>query len=151
MRPKALHFSPPFKLTLLYSRYLVKPNCITIIGQPSAALASSIEKADKARIASTIARLGPEGLAKAGKEVSDAQEENDAPIPDEVISAFNVPDVTKIDWIKVESARSGGVAKEAGGVRSVNRVQEHLDADGAELPLFVQFDRERLRSFQAGA
>jgi hypothetical protein len=53
-----------------------------------------------------------------------------------------VPDVKGIEWIKVESARSNGVAKDES---LQNKVQEHIDADGSELPLFVQYDRELSR------
>lgn len=49
-----------------------------------------------------------------------------------------MPDVNGIDWIKVKSARSAGVAQE--GVKG-NKVQKRVDKDGTVLPLFVQFDR----------
>lgn len=70
--------------------------------------------------------------------MKDAQLENDKPVPSEMISKFKVPDVNGIDWIRVESARSNGVAQGSG---AANRVQEHVNADGADLPLFIQFDQ----------
>lgn len=103
-------------------------------------MADTLEKDEKARIAATVARLGPEGLAKLAKDVEDAQIENDKPVPSEMISKFKVPNVNLIDWISVDSARSNGVAKN--NMRATdNKVQAHIDADGAELPLFIQFDR----------
>lgn len=122
-------------------RYYVGAKSIAIIGKPSAALAESLEKEEKARIAATVARLGPEGLAKLAKDVEDAQLENDREIPTEMISQFKVPNVNLIEWIHIDSARSNGVA--SSDVASMkNRVQDHVDADGAELPLFIQFDRQ---------
>lgn len=50
-----------------------------------------------------------------------------------------MPDVAGIEWINVDTARSAGVAQSAGKPKGC--AQEHVDADGAELPLFVQFDR----------
>lgn len=89
-----------------------------------------------------MARLGVEGLAKLAKDDEAAQVENDQPVPAEMISAFKVPDVNAIEWIHVESARSNGVAINVDAPFK-NQVQDHVDADGAELPLFIQFDRER--------
>lgn len=63
-----------------------------------------------------------------------AQEANDKPIPDEVISSFPIPSVDSISWIAVESARA-----EPGWGKG--QVQKHVDQDKAELPYFVQFDR----------
>lgn len=123
----------------LLKKFYVDAPSITIVGQPSSALADTLEKEEKARVAETVARLGPEGLAQLAKKVTDAQAENDQEIPSEIISRFKVPDVNGVEWIKVESARSGGVAK--GVVPFDNAVQAHIDADGAELPLFVQYDR----------
>jgi Zn-dependent M16 (insulinase) family peptidase len=122
------------------SRFYVNASSVTIIGQPSATLADKIEKDEKAHVAANVAHYGPAGLAKLAKEIEDAQADNDKPIPPELISKFKVPDVAGIEWIKVESARSAGVAK--GADTPSNRVQAHVDADGAELPLFVQFDRK---------
>lgn len=113
-----------------------------ILGQPSAALADKLEKEEKDRVAATVEQYGPEGLAKLAKEIEDAQAENDKPIPSELISKFKVPDVKGIEWIKVESARSHGVARGEDAPNS--KVQKHIDADGSELPLFVQYDREYL-------
>lgn len=60
-------------------------------------------------------------------------------MPSDILRKFKVPDVAGIEWINVDTARSAGVAQTAG--KPKGRAQEHVDADGAELPLFVQFDR----------
>ncbi|KAL8292284.1 hypothetical protein RQP46_001750 [Phenoliferia psychrophenolica] len=127
----------------LLSHYYVNAHSVTIIGRPSASLADKIEKDEKDRVAETVAKLGPDGLAALAAKVDAAQKDNDRAIPPEMIKQFAVPDVTKIDWIKVESARSAGVAKAgltAEASASSGAVQRHVDADGVQLPLFVQFD-----------
>ncbi|KAI5480305.1 zinc metalloprotease [Pseudohyphozyma bogoriensis] len=121
----------------LLQKYYVDGSSVTIIGQPSAALSDKLKADENARVAETVKRLGSDGLAECVKKVEDAQKENDKPIPDEIIKKFKVPDVRGIDWIKVDSARSKGVATD---VKKENRAQQAVDADGAELPLFVQFD-----------
>ncbi|KAK4055201.1 hypothetical protein OIV83_000481 [Microbotryomycetes sp. JL201] len=126
------------KWAQLLNKYVADAPSVTIIGQPSAALADKLEREEKARISANKVRYGEEGLAKLAKEIEDAQAENDKEIPSQVISQFKVPDVKGIQWINVESARSRGVAYEDG--MPANEVQEHVDADGVDLPLFVQFD-----------
>lgn len=121
-------------------RYHADAPCITIVGEPSAALADKLEKEEKARIADNVSKYGEDGLAKLAKEISDAQADNDKPIPSEIISQFKVPNVAGIEWITVESARSHGVARDDN--LPSNAVQKHIDADESDLPLFVQFDRE---------
>jgi Zn-dependent M16 (insulinase) family peptidase len=120
-------------------RYFLKAHSITTIGEPSASLADKLEKDEKDRVAATVARLGPAGLAKLTQEITDAQTENDRPIPPAIIKKFDVPDVTLIEWFEVDTARSEGVAK--GAERRESEVQKHIDAEGAEVPLFIQFDR----------
>lgn len=131
------------------NRYYADAPAVTIVGQPSAALADRLEKEEKARVAATVKKYGEDGLAKLAKEIEEAQAENDRPIPPELISKFKVPDVAGIEWIKVESARSSGVAQD--GVPLENRVQQHVNQDGAQLPLFVQFDRELFQKTGAAA
>ncbi len=124
----------------LLQKYFVDGPSVTIIGQPSAALADKIEAEEKARVIDNVARLGEDGLAKLAKQLEDAQAANDRPIPEGLIESFPLPDVRGIDWIEVDSARAEGVSK-AGATEVANRVQDHVDRDGAELPLFTHFDQ----------
>jgi Zn-dependent M16 (insulinase) family peptidase len=50
---------------------------------------------DKARVERRKAELGEEGLAKKAKELEEAQEENDRPIPDNMITDFPISDVSR--------------------------------------------------------
>ncbi len=49
---------------------------------------------DKARVQARKAELGEEGLSKKAKELEKAQEENDRPIPDNMITDFPISDVS---------------------------------------------------------
>ncbi|BGP04467.1 hypothetical protein JCM10049v2_000268 [Rhodotorula toruloides] len=129
-------------------KFMVGAPALTIIGKPSAALADKIKADAKAIIEANKAKFGEKGLAELQKKIEEAQAENDKPVPPEIIRQFPVPDVNGIEWIKVESARSGGVASAAD--KPKNRVQEHVDADGAQLPLFVQYDHINSAFIQIG-
>lgn len=110
-------------------------------GKPSAALADKLEKEETSRIEAQINRLGPEGLAKTEERIKKAKEENDAPIPNEVLLDFPVPDVSSIAWIPVQSVQDGGDTNSTSAGRKDNlRLVEHIGGDGSELPFLVQFD-----------
>jgi len=128
-------------------RFYVHAPALTIVGKPSASLADKLRDDAKAVVDANVKKYGEDGLAKLAKKVEDAQAENDKPIPPEILRDYKIPDVNGIDWIKVETGRSGGVAKEDGAKKGP--VQDHLDADGAQLPLFVQYDRESLLSAES--
>ncbi|GAA6054755.1 hypothetical protein JCM3770_000927 [Rhodotorula araucariae] len=130
----------------LLKKFLVDAPALTIVGKPSASLAKKIKNDAKALIEANREKYGPEGLAKLQKDIEAAQAENDKPVPPEILRSFKVPDVAGIEWISVDTARSGGVAQASG--KLMGRAQEHVDADGAELPLFVQFDHIDSRFIQ---
>jgi Zn-dependent M16 (insulinase) family peptidase len=112
-------------------------------GKPSAALAEKLEKDEKARLDAQIAELGPEGLVRLQKELDDAKNENDAPIPEKVLTDFPVPDVRSISWIAVQSAKNipGTVEKAQDGVlANSTELARHIKGDGTELPLTVYYD-----------
>lgn len=109
-----------------------------MVGKPSASLADKIKEDATTLIENNKKHYGPDGLAKLQKEIEDAQAKNDVPVPNEIIRKFPVPDVEGIRWIEVETARANGVAYD----ESIkNRVQDHVNADKAEPPIFVQYDR----------
>ncbi|BGP52658.1 hypothetical protein JCM8202_004813 [Rhodotorula sphaerocarpa] len=121
----------------LLRKFFVDAPALTVVGKPSSSLADKIKEDAVALIERNKQINGPEGLEKLQKEIEEAQAKNDVPVPNEIIRQFPIPDVDGIEWIKVETARSAGVAKDDS---LQNQVQAHVDADGSELPLFVQFD-----------
>lgn len=125
-------------ISVSHRYYLEKPS-LTIIGKPSAKLASELRKQTKARLADRQKTLGEEGLKKLQDKLDDAQKANDIEAPSEVISNFKIPDVEGIRWISVESAAAGSNSQ-----KFSNQVQSHVQQDCADLPYFLQFERERI-------
>lgn len=116
--------------------YLEKPS-LTIIGKPSAKLASQLRKQTKERLAQRQTELGEEGLQKLQDKLDAAQQANDIEAPSDVISNFKIPDVEGIRWISVNSAAAGSNTQ-----RFSNTVQSHVQADTSDVPYFLQFERE---------
>ncbi|WWD18715.1 hypothetical protein CI109_103169 [Kwoniella shandongensis] len=123
-------------ISLLIKYYVSAPS-VTIIGKPSAALSAKIEKAEKDRVAQRKAELGEEKLKELEKKLEDAQAESNIPPPEDMISTFPITDPASLTWVPVETAINN-VAGEK--VRSdQGAVQQHVDADGVELPYQVHF------------
>ncbi|KAH9064309.1 Metalloenzyme, LuxS/M16 peptidase-like protein [Lactarius vividus] len=106
----------------IINKYFVDPKRVVIRGKPSAAVADRIEKEEKARIAKQKEALGPEGLARKAKELEDAKAEHDKPIPTEI------PEIIP------------GTGRKGRPPSMENDVSRHVNADGAPLPFFVQYD-----------
>ena len=106
-------------------------------------MVTQLEADEKTRIAKQIAELGPEGLKKAEADVEAAKAEHDKPIPQELLTAFPVPDVKSISWIAVQSVQELGKGRE-GKMPSTtsSELARHIEADGSPDPLsfFVQYD-----------
>lgn len=111
-------------------RFLLDTPHLTILGRPSARLAKELEEGENKRVADQVASLGEDGLARLTKRLKTAQDENDAPIPDHIITDFPVSAIDKVDFIRPETRRFG-------------TVPAHLKSDSdacPELPFFVQLD-----------
>jgi Zn-dependent M16 (insulinase) family peptidase len=124
---------------------LIDAPYIAVQGKPSATLAEKLEKDERTRLDAQIAKLGPEGLARLQKELDDAKAENDAPIPENILTDFPVPEVRSISWIAVQSAKNipgtVEVEKAQGGVLvSSTELARHIKADKTKLPLTVYYD-----------
>ena len=113
---------------------------IVVHGRPSADMAEKLEKDEKARIDAQVKKLGPDGLAKAGKVLEDAKAEHDKAIPTEVISAFPVPDVKSIAWISVQSVQDPGIGRRQVISPGETQLSKHISQDGERLSFFVQYD-----------
>ncbi|EJD03900.1 uncharacterized protein FOMMEDRAFT_19228 [Fomitiporia mediterranea MF3/22] len=124
----------------LIRRYYIESPCVIIHGKPSAALADKLEKNEKARTEAQIQRLGPAGLVEAKERLERAKTENDEPIPEHVLTDFPVPDVSSISWIPVQSVQEGSSSSPKPGRTENSKLVDHINADGRNLPFFVQFD-----------
>ncbi len=131
----------------VFFRYYVDPPCVVVRGKPSAAMATKLEKDEKARIEDQKERLGHEGLAKAEKELEEAKKEHEKEIPGEILRGFPVLDVKSISWIPVQSLQEAGVGRKSRADQTGNApLARHIEADGSKLPFFVQYDHVQVRS-----
>jgi hypothetical protein len=111
-----------------------------------------LETDEKQRISAQVKRLGKEGLKKAQEELDEAKAENDKPIPTEILTKFHIPNVSSISWIPVQSVQQKGKGRSVNGVSSKFAVPstaltERINADGTELPFFVQYDHVEVCEF----
>jgi hypothetical protein len=91
-----------------------------------------LEKAEKARIANQVEKLGPEGLKEVERKLEAAKADNTKPIPTGVLTSFPVPDVKSISWIPVQSVQEPGEGRKANPyISSTNgELQRHIESDG---------------------
>jgi hypothetical protein len=113
-----------------------------ILGTPSASLADTLERTEKARIASQIEKLGPEGLKEVERKLEEAKADHNKPIPTDILTSFPVPDVKSINWIPVQSVQEPGMGRKANPHASSTdgELQKHIELDGKPLPFFVEYD-----------
>ncbi|THV04852.1 hypothetical protein K435DRAFT_774162 [Dendrothele bispora CBS 962.96] len=131
--------------TDLLQKYYIDPSSVVVIGRPSAALAEKLEADEKIRIDAQVDKLGPGGLKKAQQELDGAKAENDKPIPTEILTKFKIPGVSSISWIPVQSVQQKGKGRTVNGIAPTpvpanSALASHINADGKDLPFFVQYD-----------
>lgn len=110
---------------------------VSVLGVPSAKFQQRLENDEKERVKEQQKRLGEEGLKKLAEKLNAAKEENDKPIPDELLEQFPIPDTDSINFISTTSARAG-TAKQMG--RLDNEIQKIVDKDDVDSPLFLHFE-----------
>jgi hypothetical protein len=129
--------------------YYVDPAAVIVRGKPSANMAARLEKDEKARLAAQVEKLGPAGIEAATKELETAKEEHDRPIPEEILTAFPVPDVKSISWISVSSVQQPGKGRAPGPApagEAASALEKALSHDGEELSFFVEYDHVKVCS-----
>ena len=111
---------------------------VSILGKPSMELAKKLKKAERERLAKRRAELGEDGLKELKEKVEKAKQNNEKPIPSDVLDQWPVPDTSSIHFIESLTARSGK-ARSLG--TTDNSAQKIIDAapQGAK-PLFIQFE-----------
>ncbi|GAA5923094.1 uncharacterized protein JCM15063_003529 [Sporobolomyces koalae] len=124
--------------TDLLKEYLVERHSVVLQGTPSPELVAEQARDAAARISNNKLKLGPNGLALAQAALDQAVESNKHPPPDSLVQSYPVPDVNHISWIFVDTARSNGVGQ--GKEHFTGKLQSIINADGPDLPFFVQFD-----------
>ena len=115
---------------------------VSILGKPSAQLAQDLEKNEIARIEAQKKNLGEEGLSKLKRKLEQAQEENDKPIPQELIRKFKIPKIENIKFIETINAvyrPSRPLSHHNNISESRNEVEKYLDQDPSDHPLNLVF------------
>ena len=74
-------------------------------GTPSAAMSKEISDGEKEREAQQAKDLGEEGLKALAKTLETAMEENEHPIPEDILTSLPVPDIEKVPSIPLFTAR----------------------------------------------
>ena len=105
-------------------------------------------KAERARIANQIEKLGPEGLKEVERKLDAAKEDHGKPIPTEILTSFPIPDVKSICWIPVQTLQEPGIERRANPrIASMNgELQKHIESDGEPLPFFVEYNHVEVHS-----
>ncbi|RYN92495.1 Uncharacterized protein AA0120_g5018 [Alternaria tenuissima] len=119
------------------NKWMVDAHHVSILGKPSKALSDKIKADEIARVKAQQEKLGEEGLKNLAQKLKEAQEENDKPIPEEIIAGVQVPSTESIHFYETTTARSG-LAKKLG--TSKNNIQQIVDKDENGLPLFIHFE-----------
>ena len=110
---------------------------ISILGTPSTEMAKKLNADEEARVKSQKGRLGDSGLKNMQEKLDAAKAENDKEIPKSIFEEFKVPGTESIHFIPTTTARSG-LARDMG--RLDNRIQNAIDKEMSNLPLFIHFE-----------
>ncbi|KAI8369556.1 Metalloenzyme, LuxS/M16 peptidase-like protein [Radiomyces spectabilis] len=130
----------------LMKRWYVDAPHITLFGKPSAQFAEDLAEEERQRVEKQRSDLGEQRLAELQKKLDDAKTANDMPLPNEVIENFEIPSVSTINFINVQTARNNDLGN------FKNAVQERINRDdSADVPLFIQFDHIRSRFVNVSA
>jgi Zn-dependent M16 (insulinase) family peptidase len=120
------------------SRWWLDNAHVSILGKPSAKLAQDLAKNEIARIDIRKKQLGEEGLSKLKRKLEEAQEENDKPIPQDLIRKFKVPNINNIKFIQTVNAYY--FPKSHPSALPRNEVEQYIDTDPSDNnPLHLVF------------
>lgn len=120
------------------TRWLAVAHHVSILGIPSRELSQKLKEDEKARVKAQQDKYGKDGLERLAEKLEHAKQQNDIPIPDEMLGRFAVPGTSSIHFIPSTTARAGR-AKEMG--RLENDIQTIIDKDDADnIPLFIHFE-----------
>ena len=110
---------------------------VSLLGVPSAKLAAKLTADEETRVKKRREELGEVGLKKLAKELERARAVNEREIPRDEILKFKAPGTESIHFIHTITAKAGYALRTG---RPENPIQTKVDADGADLPLFVHFE-----------
>lgn len=119
-------------------KWVTDAHHVSVLGKPSAELATKLKDDEKARVAKRKEELGVEGLEKLRQRLDKAKSKNDEPIPASVIDKWDAPGTDSIHFIESDTARSGRARTIGLGSGAA---QKRIDDSGeGKAPLFLQFE-----------
>lgn len=118
-------------------KWIADAHHISLLGKPSLALSENMKAEEVARVKAQQEKFGEEGLKNLAEKLKAAQDENDKPIPENIIASVTVPNTDSIHFYETTTARSG-LAKKLGTEN--NKIQKIIDKNENELPLFIHFE-----------
>lgn len=121
---------------MLICRWWVDNPHVSILGKPSAQLAKDLEKNEIARVEAQREKLGKQGLANMKRKLEQAQDENDKPIPQELIRKFKIP---RIDNIKFIDTVNAVYQPRSSPQHGRNEIEKYLDSDPSDHPINLVF------------
>lgn len=116
--------------------WFVEAPHVTMFARPSAKIARTFKREERARVSLRKKNLGEAGLKELDKKLTAAKAENEVEIPNEVLERFEIPGTRSIHFITTITARSGA-ARAMGSLE--NPIQKMIDQD-SDLPLFIHFE-----------
>ncbi|KAI8067548.1 Metalloenzyme, LuxS/M16 peptidase-like protein [Gongronella butleri] len=124
----------------LLQRVYIEGQHVALIGRPSAAMAQELQDNEKERVTLQKQSLGKAKLAQLKQQLETANAQNELEIPSQLLTSFEIPDVTSISSIEVVSAQS--MPHHVPSPYS-NALQNHIDADPSDVANFIHFDHVR--------
>ncbi len=132
---------PPAYWQALLKKYLLDQPHVVVRARPSTAASAQLAAAEKARVAAQVAALGPARLQAIATQLTEALARNDIPVPLPMISAFPIPDASRIPMIPVVTVRYDQQAPQAQSAAQL-ALRAHLDAAApSPVDCWLQFDR----------
>ncbi|ODH34010.1 hypothetical protein ACO22_03233 [Paracoccidioides brasiliensis] len=118
-------------------KWMSEASHVSILGVPSAKLATKLKEDEESRVAWRKKTLGEEGLKRLAEKLEQAKAENDKEIPESDLSKFKVPGTDSIPFLYTTTARSGLALRRG---HPDNRIQNLVDSDAPDSPLFIHFE-----------
>ena len=126
-------------------RYFIDNPRLVVVGRPSASLVTRLKDETQGRVAQRREAWGERGAHECEQKLQHARQENDVPIPPNMLDSFPIPSSDTIEWIKVSTAACGPRATEQEPLYEAatpddERLQAHIDGDAPAPPFSIQFD-----------
>lgn len=121
----------------LLRTWLLENPRVVVLGIPSSTRANKLKETEERRVSDRRKRLGEEGLRQLERKVEEAQKENNAPIPDEIIEGFKIPRIENVQFIDTIAAVYRPSSDHSQIER--NKVEQYLDQHSSDHPYNLVF------------